>query len=234
MSESSRKRGPTHLVRTVPRDQGSSAISADWWTPDSNSQPSTPIRRGGTKTPPRALLIEQVTPDRSWSCSVAKNCRDPSGLFSGIKWNAGFFEGQSTMNPFLANDAVAAHAAELLNGLTMERREEILLDVLTLRSRFFEKEFVIIGPVRAAFASYWETATGTPIPLQLIREVMSREVALLHESVAKYSEVDVPTLADLFAVIVGVVRPQVEAWQSYVQQMRRLSCPGCGDDGCSF
>ncbi|MBL9085437.1 MAG: hypothetical protein JNK76_26770 [Planctomycetales bacterium] len=138
------------------------------------------------------------------------------------------------MNPFFANDPVAAQAAELLNGATTERRVAILLDVLTLRSRFFDKEFIIIAPVREAFATYWQAATGTPIPLPLTREVMSREAAFLHESIARYSEINVQTLAELFAVIVGGIWPQVEAWQNYVQQMRRLSCPGCGDDGCAF
>lgn len=138
------------------------------------------------------------------------------------------------MNPFFANGPVAAQAAELLNGATTERRTAILLDVLTLRSRFFDKEFIIIAPVREAFATYWEAATGTPIPLQLTREVLSREAGFLHEAVAKYSEINVQTLTELFAVIVGGVWPQVEAWQGYVQQMRRRACPGCGDDGCGF
>lgn len=137
------------------------------------------------------------------------------------------------------NEALEAHplirqAAATLDKLPVENRWNSFRVALTFSPESFEEQLMSAGPMRAAFALYWESTTGKPLPHKIVSETMVRDFDLLRDLFPMHSEFDGGRVVQLFVTVVDLIRPHVDAWQNYVQQMKRLSCPGCGDDGCGF
>lgn len=77
-----------------------------------------------------------------------------------------------------ARPAATSDLASLILTIPPARRSAALQGVLSFRAHRTPEQSFAIGPLRAAFADYWETRFGQPIPLERIRAVLEPPIPI--------------------------------------------------------
>ena len=128
-----------------------------------------------------------------------------------------------------------AYAALVLSKVSPSERRLLVVSACSFKPGEPEIEFQILGPIRAAFAACWEEFRQAPVAMSIAAETARDHVMELSE-VGQFDQPIVPpeSLAQFFVEFIKYAKPKLDAWQAYVEQMRRQSCPGCGDDACVF
>lgn len=79
----------------------------------------------------------------------------------------------STTNP-VATSALAA----LILAIAPGRRGAVLQSVVSFRPHHTLEQSFAVGPLRAAFADYWEAQCGEPVPIEKLRSVLDPPVLI--------------------------------------------------------
>ena len=77
-----------------------------------------------------------------------------------------------------ARPAATSDLASLILTIPPARRSAVLQGVLSFRAHRTPEQSFAIGPLRAAFADYWETRFGQPVPLERLRAAMEPPVPI--------------------------------------------------------
>lgn len=135
----------------------------------------------------------------------------------------------------LVDDIRVVTAASILTCLSPELRLVALRQACSFQPGTLDDEFRILGPLRAAMAASWDGIFAVPLNIEVVAETVKQDF----DSLVGTADFDAATispghLVTFFTEFIERAKPRLEMWQRFRQQMRRLSCPGCGDDGFGF
>ena len=132
-------------------------------------------------------------------------------------------------------DTLVVNAAAALTRVPITQRRSVLVAACSFLPHEPQLEWDCVGIVRAAFAETWERLLAKPVSIQIAQETAEQEfLAVLGFHPLDMLIVPPEQLEAFFLDLIQRAKPRLAKWQAYVTQIRRQSCPGCGDDGCFF
>ncbi len=127
--------------------------------------------------------------------------------------------------------SAASGLAQLLYDLPQGRRGALLQIVATFEPSPTVEESFELGPLRAAFANYWESFTGKPVPISSLRLILWSPVRAetawaFHRFVTTRTAADIDSiLPELFGHLVERIE---QVWNAVTGDgwLRQFSIPG--------
>ena len=134
----------------------------------------------------------------------------------------------------IANHALIREAVAALSAIDPALRSEVVIAALAFQPTTPDTELQIAGPIRAAFAAFWEELSDEAVPLNLLRSILTQPEhcrGLMNLSATNDADMALRTAFDYLAAL---IEQQRQLWKAHAEQLQRTNCPSCGEGDCTF